>query len=151
MKFAASIIICTKNRADSLGRTLTALEGVAIPQAARVELIVVDNGSTDHTAEVVRSHQSEKFELRLILEPIGGQAHARNRGMADTEGGIIIFTDDDVLPTGDWLKLHLQAYDDPTTAAVLGRIEAVYVGPLPVWSDNGDFSTKYGDKPLKPF
>jgi hypothetical protein len=71
--------------------------------------------------------------------------------MQDSSGDIIVFTDDDVLPSAGWLTQHLSAYDDPATSAVLGRIEAVYVGPLPVWSDNGDFSTRYGDIPLKPF
>jgi glycosyltransferase involved in cell wall biosynthesis len=151
MKTAASIIICTKNRDDSLGRTLSALESIDMPEGGPVELLIVDNGSTDGTAEVVRSHRSEQFELRYILEPIGGQAHARNRGMAESKGEIIVFTDDDVLPTGGWLKRHLSAYADAGTSALLGRIEAVYVGPLPVWSENGDFSTKYGDSPLKPF
>lgn len=152
MKPVASIIICTKNRADSLGRTLSALEGVNVPDHAPVELIVVDNGSSDHTAAVVQGHQSSKFELSYILESSGGQAHARNRGMSGAQGDIIIFTDDDVLPSAIWLEQHLAVYDDPSLSAALGRIEAVYVGPMPVWAaEHGDFSTRFGDATIKPF
>ena len=97
-----SIIICTRDRAASLRRTLAALAGVQIPVGMAVELIVVDNGSTDETAAVVRDFKFE-HPLKYVLEPLAGVSRAKNRGLLEAKGEIIAFLDDDVVPAEDWL------------------------------------------------
>lgn len=104
-----SIIICTRNRAESLRETLGSILCCAAPEGEAVEIVVVDNGSTDHTQSVVTelaglsgaSHGP--FELRYIVEPTPGQAHARNRGMAEARGEVFLWTDDDVRVPTSWI------------------------------------------------
>ena len=153
MKPVASIIICTKNRAESLRKTLAKMETVVVPKNETPEMIVVDNGSTDHTREIVESHRTRKFQLQYIWEPNGGQANARNRGLSVVTSDIIVFTDDDVLPSETWLEEHLMGYTDTGVSAILGGIEALHIGPVPqeYSRESMDFSTRFGDKTLKPF
>lgn len=99
-----SIIICTRNRAASLRRTLAALATVRIPAGASAEIVVVDNGSTDDTAAAVREAAAGSVPLRYVSEPQPGQSRARNRGLAEARGEIIVFTDDDIIPAADWLE-----------------------------------------------
>jgi glucosyl-dolichyl phosphate glucuronosyltransferase len=98
-----SIIICTRNRAASLGQTLAALGRVAVPAGKTVEILVVDNGSGDETAKVVADARVLNAEVRYLQEKRPGLSRARNRGLADASGDIIVFTDDDVIPAEDWL------------------------------------------------
>lgn len=98
-----SIIICTQNRAPSLAKTLQSFGRVNIPSGWNPELIVVDNGSTDETASVVKDARS-KFTLHYIYESKRGLSNARNAGLAAAEGEAILFTDDDVIPTEKWLE-----------------------------------------------
>ena len=153
MRPIASIIICTKNRAESLKKTLSKMESIIVPEYVMTEMIVVDNGSTDNTREIVESHRTEKFNLQYILEPTGGQAHARNRGLSVAKSDLIVFTDDDVLPCHTWLEEHINGYADTGVSAILGRIEALHIGPLPqeYSKESMDFSTRFGDKTVKPF
>jgi glycosyltransferase involved in cell wall biosynthesis len=99
-----SIIICTRNRADSLDQTLESLHTIVVPEGLRPEVLVVDNGSTDHTSAIVRKHSHGSLMVRSILEPSPGQARARNTGLARSAGDIVIFTDDDVRFPKDWLS-----------------------------------------------
>ena len=106
---SVSIIICTRNRAESLRETLGSMLCCAAPEGDAVEIVVVDNGSTDHTQAVVMelagllgaSHGL--FELRYIVETTPGQAHARNRGMAEACGEVFLWTDDDVRVPASWI------------------------------------------------
>src|SRR5690349_15601458 len=71
-----------------------------------VEIIVVDNGSSDDTACVVRSRVESLagFGLEYAFEPKKGKGNALNRGLAAAKGSVILFTDDDVEPARDWIE-----------------------------------------------
>ncbi len=99
-----SIIICTCNRAAHLRQTLAALAGLCVPEALPTELIVVDNASTDDTAQVVQQCRLPNMPVRYIQEPKRGQCFARNTGIATAKGEIILFTDDDVRPPQNWIE-----------------------------------------------
>lgn len=99
----ASIIIVTRNRAEDLRQTLEAMRQVHVPDGFQAELLVVDNGSTDHTAQVASSVPIPQLQVRYELEKEPGQCRGRNRGLACAKGDIILFTDDDVRPPADWL------------------------------------------------
>lgn len=99
-----SIIICTCNRAEYLRSTLEAMSYVQIPDGLTVELIVVDNDSTDSTAEVIKSCKSQHLPIRYIHEAKRGLSRARNRGMAEAQGEILLWTDDDVRPSRNWIE-----------------------------------------------
>jgi glucosyl-dolichyl phosphate glucuronosyltransferase len=104
MGITVSIIICTRNRADSLRETLDSVALCEVPPDMVPELVVVDNGSTDHTAQVLAEVCVLNMPLRSVVEARAGLSNARNRGLAETNGEIILFTDDDVRVPTDWLE-----------------------------------------------
>jgi glycosyltransferase involved in cell wall biosynthesis len=104
MKASVSIIISTQNRAASLEQTLRAFDLVNVPLGWDVELIVVDNGSTDRTAEVTRSSRLQNVKILYLFESRKGKSHALNAALAVARGEAFLFTDDDVVPTADWLE-----------------------------------------------
>jgi GT2 family glycosyltransferase len=98
-----SILLVTRNRAEDLRQTLGAMTRVEVPEGLEVELLVVDNGSKDHTAEVAKSATGLPFPVRYILESREGKSNGLNRGLAESKGEMILFTDDDVRPPADWV------------------------------------------------
>ena len=111
---SVSIIIPTFNGALRIGNCLHALLLQAIESNA--EIIVVDDGSSDNTCDVVRRYTG----VRLISQANSGPAAARNRGALEAKGRIILFTDDDCVPTTGWLSAMLKPFEDPTVIGVKG-------------------------------
>ena len=101
---SVSIIIATRNRASHLKQTLDAIADLRVLDNFRVELIVVDNGSTDETADVVSSAVSSNISLVYLQEKRLGQTYARNAGMNAAKSTIFLWTDDDVRPPLDWIE-----------------------------------------------
>jgi len=99
-----SVIICTLNHADYLRATLQSIAQVSLPEGITVEVIVVDNGSQDHTCDVVRSFAASPANIRYYSEPRRGQCYARNTGMAQAKGEILLWTDDDVIVPSSWIS-----------------------------------------------
>jgi glycosyltransferase involved in cell wall biosynthesis len=86
-----SVVLPTKNRADLLGRSIKSV----LSQTFRdLELIIVDDGSTDNTAEIVKSFKDDRIIYDRLRENKGAGA-ARNRGIALSKGKFIAFQDDD--------------------------------------------------------
>ena len=117
-----SVIICTHNNADSLRKTLHAFQHIQIPEGWKVELIVVDNASTDQTSNVVRA-TSAGLPANYHFEPQKGLSRARNTGLAAAGGEVILFTDDDVIPCGDWLEKMAGPLLTNQCDAITGRIK----------------------------
>jgi cellulose synthase/poly-beta-1,6-N-acetylglucosamine synthase-like glycosyltransferase len=109
-----SIIIPTFNGAPRIGHCLDAL--VQQTAAKSVEIIVVNDGSTDNTADVVQRYPS----IRLVSQANAGPAAARNRGALATHGTIILFTDDDCVPTSNWLDAMLEPFEAPDVVGAKG-------------------------------
>lgn len=111
---SASIIIPTLNSGSRIGHCLSAI----LPQAARAgaEILVVNDGSTDNTAEVARRYTG----VRVIDQANAGPAVARNRGVIEAKGGIVVFTDDDCVPTPGWLDSMLRPFEDPQVVGAKG-------------------------------
>src|SRR4029453_15307423 len=102
--FSVSIIICSCNRAAVLQQTLEAFRSANVPADWWVELIVVDNASTDNTSAVLENFQLPTIPIRPLTEPRRGKAHALNTGLAAARGKVLLFTDDDVRPAQDWIE-----------------------------------------------
>lgn len=117
-----SIIICTRNRAPMLEETLRAFQNVKVPPEWRVEMIVVDNGSTDHTADVVRFANHPSMDIRHVFEPRPGKSRAQNAAMALAVGEVLLFTDDDVEPAENWVESMARPLLEHRCEAVAGRI-----------------------------
>ena len=122
MKIAVSIIICTCNRAEDLSQTLAALGRVCVPESIPAELLVVDNASTDATAEVVRTCRLPNMPVRYVHEPRRGKGYAYNTGMAQARGEVFLFTDDDVRPPHNWIAGMCRPILEGTADAVAGGV-----------------------------
>jgi glucosyl-dolichyl phosphate glucuronosyltransferase len=103
MTTAASIIICTLNRARDLAATLQTMGSIDVPDWCPTELIVVDNGSTDATAQVAREFFAENFVTKYLYVPARGKALALNEALRLASGQVLVFTDDDVRPPRNWV------------------------------------------------
>ena len=91
-----SVVICTYNGSRTIAECLSHVVQIDYPNW---EVIVVDDGSTDHTAKLV-----EGFDVRLIRAPHAGLSAARNTGMRAASGEYVAYIDDDAYPTKDWLR-----------------------------------------------
>ncbi|MEW5965697.1 MAG: glycosyltransferase [Pseudomonadota bacterium] len=129
----ASIVVCTYNRAESLKDTLAALARLEAPPERTWEVVVVDNNSRDHTKQVVEAARQHWPRLRYAFEPAQGLSHARNRGIAEAAGEVILFTDDDVLPEPDWLETTLAGLEKFGADACGGYIAPIWETPPPDW------------------
>jgi glycosyltransferase involved in cell wall biosynthesis len=111
---SVSIIIPTFNGASRIRNCLDALiQQTTGPDA---EILVVNDGSTDNTAEVVARYSG----IRLITQSNAGPAAARNRGALEARGTIILFTDDDCVPMPDWLAAMIAPFKDPSVVGAKG-------------------------------
>ena len=129
----ASIIVCTYNRAESLNGTLAALAALKAQPDLQWEVLVVDNNSSDPTRQAVEAAQRDWPRLRYVFEPAQGLSHARNRGIAESTGEVILFTDDDVLPEPDWLETTLAGMAEYQADACGGYIAPIWETPPPTW------------------
>lgn len=94
---AASFIVCTRNRAQALEACIRSIEAASLAHGSMTsELVVVDNGSTDDTAErLARIVATSSITIIPVVERRRGLAAARNAGMERSRGRILIFIDDD--------------------------------------------------------
>lgn len=134
-----SVVICTRNRAESLKRALKSICNMHVPDGLSWEVVVVDNGSSDDTPAVCASYETE-LPIRYLCEEQGGVSIARNTGVREARGAYICWADDDVEVAENWLTSYLLAFEKfPEGAYFSGKIEPVFEGSGPQWlSDNMD-------------
>ena len=97
-----SVVVCSYNGSRTIRETLEHLNRLAYPN---YEVIVVDDGSTDRTAEI-----ASEFDVRLITIENGGLSNARNVGMRAATGEIVAYCDDDAYPDPHWLNYLAHTY-----------------------------------------
>jgi len=119
-----SVLICTRNRAPSLDRALGRFYEQRFAGDYSYELIIVDNASTDETREVIGRFAALRPETtRLLSEGRRGLSYARNTAVAAASGDCIVFTDDDVLVSEDWLdEIHREFSADPGLRILSGKV-----------------------------
>ena len=98
-----SVVVCAYNAADTLDDCLTSLECLLYPE---VEVILIDDGSSDGTADIAGRHPS----VRLIQVENGGLSAARNIGLAHATGEIVAYTDADVRVEPEWLTYLVEPF-----------------------------------------
>lgn len=147
-----SVIVPTRNRAAGLNQLLHHLVALEV-DGFSYEILIVDNGSTDHTREVVERAARTSPRVRYLREPRVGASNARNCGIGQARGAILAFIDDDTRPRRDWLAAIWRAYQrDPTIECVGGRIEPCWPREPPPWLTSAHWGplalqTARGDTP----
>jgi glycosyltransferase involved in cell wall biosynthesis len=129
---SASVVVCTRNRAALLSRCITSIAAQRPPERY-VEIIVVDNASTDSTPTVARRLQQEFDGVRYAYESRLGLSRARNHGIRIARGDLLLFIDDDATAQPGWLDAVHDAFARPDVAAVAGRIRLDHSTPRPRW------------------
>jgi GT2 family glycosyltransferase len=107
-----SVAVCSYNGAATIRDTMEALEKLEYPD---FEVVVVNDGSTDNFAEIVK-----EYGVRLISTPNRGLSHARNTAAEYAKGEIIAFIDDDAYPDPHWLRYLAYAFQNSNHAGIGG-------------------------------
>ncbi len=129
----ASVVVCTRNRSVKLLEACNSILELDYP-ADRWELLIVDNGSTDDTPAVARGFAEQHPDLvRVVDEPELGLSAARNTGVREARGELLVFIDDDAFPAKGWLKALDEALSSPDVLAAGGPVDPEFLGELPDW------------------
>jgi GT2 family glycosyltransferase len=116
-----SLIVCTRNRTSSLDACLEHIGRLESP--GEWELVIVDNGSSDGTANLLKGFAEQApFRVVVVEEPRCGLGRARNAGIAAATGEILAFTDDDCYVSSDFLKQVLEVFKDQRIGYMGGRV-----------------------------
>jgi len=132
-----SAIICTHNRDSYLG---AAIDSVLSQEfSADFEVIVVDNGSSDRTSEVVKQRVADS-RLKYIYEPTIGLSVARNTGARVASADILAYLDDDAVASPQWLDSLYSAYQHNSRIAIAGgKVTLLWAAGVkpPKWLSSG--------------
>lgn len=131
---SVSVLICTFNRASRLARTLESFRGARLTGTCRVEILVVDNNSTDGTSDVIDdAARRSPVPMRRLFEPRQGKSFALNRGLAAAHGDLLALTDDDVTPAEDWIERIVQLFRTHDIVFAGGKVLPVWEQEPPSW------------------
>ncbi len=147
-----SAVICTYNRCHLLSETIASLTAQSL-DPARYEIVVVDNASTDETAQVVGECQ-RKFAshvIRLVREDKPGLSHARNAGFRAARGRYIAYLDDDASAARNWLAAGVETFEtaSPRPVAVVGPVFPRYPEGKPDWFNDRCEMFDLGSEPIR--
>ncbi len=147
-----SVIVCTRNRATSLQKTLATIATCELSSNYDVELLVVDNGSSDGTHTAFSSVAFSNLRAKYIYEPKQGKGHAYNLGLMQAKGEVFLFTDDDVCVGPRWIDQMSNPIRRGLCDAVQGPVKTYLSESTPDWFDRaaigGVAEVDYGYKTL---
>ena len=125
---SVSIVICTYNRAPLLRETLASLQALDAPSDCTVEIIVVNNNSTDETSAVIADavRDGGRFPVVSLDETRQGKSFALNTALVTATGDVLALADDDVLPSPAWLRRIVENFRARDVTFVFGKV-------LPRW------------------
>jgi glycosyltransferase involved in cell wall biosynthesis len=150
---AVSVVLPTYNRAAALPDAV----GSALGQTAAAssyEIIVVDNNSTDGTAQVLsRLAQEHPGRVRPVLETRQGVAYARQAGIDAARADIVAFFDDDVRVAPDWIETIVRLFRrHPDIECFGGKVMPDWSAPPPPWLTAAHWAPlalqDFGDAPM---
>ena len=127
-----SVIIATKDKRESLLRTLSSLQEQTL---ADFEIIVVDNAADSGVARVVEDfNERARIKVRYIPHDSGGISGARNVGSRAAKGELLVFTDDDLTFDPSWLAAHREKFIQyPEMVASGGHVRPAWEQTPPEW------------------
>ncbi len=117
-----SVVIPSMNKVDLLTQTLTAVQQQDIGRSADWEVVVVNDGSTDGTADFLAGQEDwERPRLQIVTPPANvGRARARNLGARAAVGKYLLFLDDDIVAPPGLLKAHLDVLEQHRNCGTIG-------------------------------
>lgn len=130
-----TVIICTYNREKYIGQLLDSLAKNDYPESD-YEIVLVDNNSTDNTRLICERFAANhpNISFRYVEEHEQGLSAARNRGIKEAKGDIVIYVDDDALVDSDYIRTYAEHFSSfPETMAAGGPIEPLYETAEPSW------------------
>ena len=139
-KFLISVVIPVKNNPVGIALLLESLKKQTLPNNP-FEIIVVDNGSTDHTAKVVKQLKAKLFSC---TKP--GSYAARNLGVKKAKGKYIAFTDSDCIATHNWLAQGLRDIKQNSSGILAGKISFLFQDGTPNVCEYLDSANKLNQK-----
>ncbi|WP_209347155.1 glycosyltransferase family 2 protein [Pontixanthobacter sp. CEM42] len=127
-----SIILASRNGADTLPRCLSALvEAIRIDPS--VEVLLVDNASTDATPDIMQEYCAA-LDAQILSESRPGKAYALNSAIESAAGDWLVFIDDDILVGPGWLEAYRRgAEHSPVASLLAGQLRPDWVGNPPEW------------------
>ncbi len=150
MKPGVSIIICCYNSAKRLPETLRHLALQEVPAHIPWEIIVVNNASTDDTAQVVEQEWASYnllLPFRIVDQPNPGLSNARDKGFEVAAYEYCLFCDDDNWLQKDYVRLAFETMEsDPMIGAAGGHGEPVFEGGKPDWFKHGVWGYAIGEQ-----
>ncbi len=115
-----SVLIAAFNEAPVIARTV---RSVLDSRYADLEVVIVDDGSTDGTADVVRAAFGADPRVRILSQPNGGKSSAINRAIAEARHDVLVCFDADTLAEPDTIALLARHFADPAVGAVAGNVK----------------------------
>ena len=104
---------------------LDTIRSVLASNYPKLEVLVIDDGSTDHTAELVRQNFGRDPRVRLLLQPNRGKPAALNHALAEETGEIVVSIDADTIVDPDAIPLLARHFADPNVGAVAGNVKVM--------------------------
>jgi glucosyl-dolichyl phosphate glucuronosyltransferase len=148
MQTSITVAICTRNRAALLEKAVRSV--LSQTEDKSIEILIVDNGSTDHTAACAAGLSASDPRVKFFSEPRLGLSVARNRALHQAAGEWVVFIDDDAEVERGWLAAYENFFRLPNerVAAVGGAVVPRYEIPAPKWVSAEE---TWGPNEGKPF
>ena len=149
MQTLITVAICTRNRVALFEKTVCSVLSQA--EEKPIEILIVDNGSTDHTARVAAEFAAADPRVKFFHEPQPGLSIARNLALRHAAGEWVILLDDDATVEAGWLAAYeffFRQLPNPHVAVIGGPVIPQYEIPPPKWMDAAG---TWGPKNQKPF
>ena len=127
-----SVIIPTRNRAKTLFWTLKSIAKQTL-HSKLFEVIVVDNGSTDTTRDVVDSFMEKISNLRYYYDKSPGLHVGRHKGLLEAKADILVYADDDIVAFHSWLEGIAETFEDEAVVLVGGKNLPKFETEPPSW------------------
>jgi len=116
IKMKLSFVIPAHNEENYVGNCIASIQKELERSSREAEIIVIDNASTDGTAEVAKKHKN----VRVIHEPNKGLVHARQRGLKEADGDLLAYLDADCILNEGWIDAVFEEFENPAIVAFSG-------------------------------
>ncbi len=143
-----TILFSTFNGSHTLPRMFEGLQDLIIPQNISLDILVVDNNSSDNSVQIIQSF-SEKLNIKILSEKRAGKNFALNKALEQDLGELVIITDDDIIPNPEWISNYIALAERyPDRDLFGGKVELLWESqPSKALIDNIPISIAFAKTP----